>query len=907
MQKHNSGLAPTRGALAAGLLAGVSTLVLMPYSAVAGSACISQADVAKLNAFSNKPLTLLPSGAFKLGQNTVSDGTKALSAADLATASKANLEAIGGVGMAMDVSGAASASSVSSTGGNAGPPSISSIDTSNNQAAELIRQRRDLAQAAAAAAPQPVLANAPAPQPAAAPQPVQVAARPQPAQPARPAAAAPAARPAVAQAPAAPSAPPQRVAQVAPATSAPAAAVPNAVAVPPAARPTGGSGAGSASAPAVTQGPSVPSAAPAAATKLPVTAQPTGAPVAGASPPVVPGAATPPGSAAAPAATAPSVATVPGQPAIAGAKPAVPGVPAVAGQPGAPAVPVPVPGQVAGKAAPGTAAPQVAVPGQPVAPGQPAAAPPVAGGVPAAPGVAQGPVVPGQPIPGLAVPGKAVAGQPGVVPPVAGAQPVAPGAQPPSAQAPGAQTPPGGRTPPFAVAQGPAADKAADKAPEKGQSADGKSLQSVPAPWVSAKAPTESDQVKVAKAPEPRFAEDEPEGRGKAAAAARKSAPRDGGAGDDRSDNKRSGHAPKHAAAGDAVAERGAEPSPARVVVRKRAHRQPDAYTPAPVRAASVDYGRIEQVAPTVQPMSYGAWGQIYGDKERHTNLAPGSVDNPTRNQTTFGQIAGIDVTNSWMSAHGRETVQLGVLAGHNDTRSKFTDTPNVTDASQRDEGVFVGTYASYQMNRFSLDALAKVDFYNLSRRSTSLKTDTTTVSCGSGQVLIVDDPADLSSTVQSRLTSAGDVRETNFTLGMNAAYRFDLHDGYWFEPTAGFRYTYTGYGSGASSLNLDDGQVLRLQAGARIGTSWNSHGFKWSPSLLGLLYSDVLVRGFTLNDSGFASGASSVDEGKLRALGQLVLKLEDGTGMSYTAQADVRGGQDVFGYGGRLGIRYEW
>ena len=152
-----------------------------------------------------------------------------------------------------------------------------------------------------------------------------------------------------------------------------------------------------------------------------------------------------------------------------------------------------------------------------------------------------------------------------------------------------------------------------------------------------------------------------------------------------------------------------------------------------------------------------------------------------------------------------------------------------------------------------------------------------------------------------------GDVSENNFTAATNFSYRFDLSGGYWLEPLVGVRYTYTDFGSGAEALDLTDGQVLRVQGSLRLGTAQPWQGYTLGTSVLGMLYSDVIVTGYMQSDGGFTSTVSNTDEGKLRGLAQLVLILEDQRGLSYSAQVDVRGGEDLIGVGGRLGVRYRW
>ena len=50
-----------------------------------------------------------------------------------------------------------------------------------------------------------------------------------------------------------------------------------------------------------------------------------------------------------------------------------------------------------------------------------------------------------------------------------------------------------------------------------------------------------------------------------------------------------------------------------------------------------------------------------------------------------------------------------------------------------------------------------------------------------------------------------------------------------------------------------------------------------------------------------------NVDEGKLRGLLQVNSILDVGNGLSYNGEVGVRGGEDVWGVSGRLGVRYEW
>jgi hypothetical protein len=136
-----------------------------------------------------------------------------------------------------------------------------------------------------------------------------------------------------------------------------------------------------------------------------------------------------------------------------------------------------------------------------------------------------------------------------------------------------------------------------------------------------------------------------------------------------------------------------------------------------------------------------------------------------------------------------------------------------------------------------------------------------------------------------------------------------------------GARYTITDFSNDVSNgvfraggvqkpgtLGLDDGTALRLQIGGRYGQKWTSpEGYLWTTTLGAFLYSDVAISGFKSIAGQTGESVGPVDEGKVRALGQLETRLEVGNGLSYLFQAEVRGGTDVFGVGGQIGMRYEW
>ena len=107
----------------------------------------------------------------------------------------------------------------------------------------------------------------------------------------------------------------------------------------------------------------------------------------------------------------------------------------------------------------------------------------------------------------------------------------------------------------------------------------------------------------------------------------------------------------------------------------------------------------------------------------------------------------------------------------------------------------------------------------------------------------------------------AGSVNLLNSTVVGNLNYRFDLYPNFWIEPTVGVQYTNSSYGSGAAQLGLADGNLVRVQGGARFGTSTLlGNGVLMTTILTGLAYNDVVVQGgfFPVGISGEQSAGAS-------------------------------------------------
>lgn len=368
-----------------------------------------------------------------------------------------------------------------------------------------------------------------------------------------------------------------------------------------------------------------------------------------------------------------------------------------------------------------------------------------------------------------------------------------------------------------------------------------------------------------------------------------------------------------------------AKPKPVQAAQSAPAPKPVKAAEPAPTSAApSVkvasraslkdDYGIIEEtsVAGGVSRVS-AVWAQSYLAYDRHRNIAPGNQENPTRSQLSGGGLLGADWTHL---NHGRggEALQVGVFTGYNQTSAKHSDTFFFTDEVGNDgvadtnyfrqnyrediDGPFVGAYMAYARDKWTFDAAFKADFYDIDQSSDLAQR------CGN----------DFGRQV-------GSATVNNYMVAGNIAHRHDLSERSWLEPVVGLRYTYTDFGNDVSNsafnfggvqptgtLGLADGSALRLQGGLRYGERGETReGYLWTVTLGAFLYSDVVITGFESVAGQTGEPVGPVDEGKLRALGQFEAKLNTNNGYTYMLQLEARGGDDVFGAAGQVGVRYEW
>jgi hypothetical protein len=381
----------------------------------------------------------------------------------------------------------------------------------------------------------------------------------------------------------------------------------------------------------------------------------------------------------------------------------------------------------------------------------------------------------------------------------------------------------------------------------------------------------------------------------------------------------------------------------------KKAAKKKTAAT-SPEDRSSLGMGEAEGGPVALDP-ALAVWTEAFVDYEKRTA-------DRKQTQKTVGSVFGFDHT----SRVGGWGVQLGLLGGYtharrsNDgtSRTETQDTnfdvfvrnqvvdPNLpvgppnnqgaifrytlptehTIESSSEEtlnGLNLGFSAAFFRGGFFADFLFKADFFDLKRvdyvsdtfgrtlKANFLRAnDSFDAGCISATFnnavfpyFQIVDPATMVSSSRDQTTLR------NFTLANSIGQRFELKNGLWFEPSGSIRFAYSDYGSDANVLGLKDGYALRLEAGAKIGSaSALNRDTVWVNAIGAYVYSDVLVNGLVIASTG--SSAES-DEGKVRVRGVLQSRLEFSNGTSVYAEFGARGGEDYWGYSGKLGGRVEW
>jgi hypothetical protein len=341
---------------------------------------------------------------------------------------------------------------------------------------------------------------------------------------------------------------------------------------------------------------------------------------------------------------------------------------------------------------------------------------------------------------------------------------------------------------------------------------------------------------------------------------------------------------------------------------------------------------------PIEPAVRFGTWTQVYGDYEKRSAdgtttmsaagpIIPGVPPGPggpggpggvgsgapivvglnVQSRTgTVGFLAGADFTSRGFFS-GNDGLIAGLLTGYVSSdltlnQSSFSsDQANLLNGSARLSvnlaGPTAGLYATYFNGGFSSDFFLKVDALSLNETFNESLAFTALTAGGPTNPNVP-------------FSGGGSTDLLNATIVGNLNYRFDLYPNFWIEPTVGAQYTNSSYSSSAAQLGLDDGNLVMVQGGARVGTTTLINDrILMTTVVTGLAYDDVLVAGGFIPVAQFNGQNLLVqaDQGFVRGRGILALNFDFGQGISSFIQGEVRGGAHLFGAGGRAGVRVVW
>jgi hypothetical protein len=299
------------------------------------------------------------------------------------------------------------------------------------------------------------------------------------------------------------------------------------------------------------------------------------------------------------------------------------------------------------------------------------------------------------------------------------------------------------------------------------------------------------------------------------------------------------------------------------------------------------------------------AWAYGFGGYERRTAdfqttfqavngpVVPENV-NVVSNTGIWGVVSGADLTFPIGTAGALIT---GVLTGYmaSDVNlSAISTSPTINNPGTTSSATHIhlngpsaGAYATAFQGPVSGDLTFKADFLNINENVF--------------QALGCCNPPHLS-------FGTDFAHVDNLSAIGNLNYRFPLYPNAWVEPTVGFNYTYSLYNSAAQALGLASGYVLRLQVGPRLGADFFWYHVHVTPTITALIYDDVIVTGGPIVNGAFVGGPLlPSDEGQLRGEGIFAVNFDYGNGLSSFVLGMIYGGQDLFGAGGKAGLRYQW
>ena len=273
---------------------------------------------------------------------------------------------------------------------------------------------------------------------------------------------------------------------------------------------------------------------------------------------------------------------------------------------------------------------------------------------------------------------------------------------------------------------------------------------------------------------------------------------------------------------------------------------------------------------------TWGTWLQGMGDWEHDDPLAATDVAHFTSTYTAQG---GLDRTQQGIFSSD-DALVLGIVSSWTQAHTEFSGSSTVTDMS----GPGVGVYSEYVKGGFSTDVTTKFDFLQIHENF---------------QGAAPNQSIDL----------------TNEAVSGNAQYKFTGllgSNNNFIEPTVGFTLSHTSFAN-AGANNLQDAYTVKLQAGARIGTTWDlGQGVSVDADLKALAYGDAIAQGTSIAGATdpttpFNTPLSPTDTGLIRGELDPELCFNLPYNYSLTLSGQVRYGQALVGGSAGVNLRRSW
>lgn len=281
---------------------------------------------------------------------------------------------------------------------------------------------------------------------------------------------------------------------------------------------------------------------------------------------------------------------------------------------------------------------------------------------------------------------------------------------------------------------------------------------------------------------------------------------------------------------------------------------------------ASPVYKAVPQPTP-VNP-AWGAWVQGLGNWERDDPLSANDIGRFT---STYAIQAGLDRT--WQGLRSSDdALVVGMVSSWTNSRVIYDNTPTTL----RLMGPGVGVYTMYMKGGFSTDLTTKFDFLQM-----------------------LQDYAGVAPNASVGITNAG--------VSGNVQYKITWAGNDFLEPTVGFSFTRTIFGAGAPGLDLEDSSTLRLQAGARLGTTWEVNGISIDASLKALVYGNAIVTGTSVAGTVLGAAITPTDQGLVRGEIDPSMSFNLADGYSVTLSGSLLFGQALLGGSAALNLRKQW